>query len=126
MITPGQIGSEVARDALRDHILIGYAHVQLNQDGQLESIKSGAPVLTIDTGTILQEQAASERAALANEVLTTVRAIFSDNLGAFGQFMTWRIFSPAELKACGDGQLIVEYAGVAYDFVTPIPGCPSA
>ncbi len=114
---------EVARDLLSDYILIGTVRVQVDSQARMNVKEEQPPVVTLLNGEPVKQFSQHEFSPALTGLVTVLSRSISQGMGVIGQGIQWFVFDGAKINSCETGGFIIKFAGEAYDYQTPIPGC---
>jgi hypothetical protein len=112
-----------ARQIFGEHMMLLVAHLHISEAGQWSFTKADDVVVTNEDGS---ERRPIPIADLPPVTATTVMQfgqIIAQGMGALGENASTLVFDSSGIDACGTGVVHVNYAGEAYEYVTPVPGC---
>ena len=115
-----------AEQMLRDFTVVSVVHYKVSPLGEIESYVP-------DTVTLLESDGVTIRDALDEAnlppalqgFLVAYSGMAKRGYGNMGAGFTIFVFDGEGIHSCQPGAFWVEYAGVRYDYRTPIPGCPA-
>ena len=108
---------------LRKYMIIGIVHMTMTQLGEMR-FQTPVNVRVQLEGRKVREPI--DRANLPPAVigyLATFGTIMSKNMGPLGQGIHSFVFDSTDIAVCGQGKVLVLYAGERYLYGLPFPGC---
>lgn len=115
--------AEAARALLADYILIGTVRVQIDAQARMTVKAEAPPFVTLLNGEAVKQFETSELSPALTGLVTILSRSIGQGLGLVGQGIKWYVYDGVKIDSCETGGFIVNFAGVNYDYQTPIPGC---
>jgi hypothetical protein len=115
-----------AERMLRDYAVVSVVHYKVSSLGEIESyVPNGVRILESDGVTARTALDEANLPPALQGFLVAYSGMAKRGYGNIGSGFAIFVFDSVGIHSCKPGAFWVEYAGVKYDYRTPIPGCPS-
>lgn len=124
-LIPASTDQQAARDLLDKYVVIGVGHGHGTKEGTYRFDNAAEPQVTGAPNESLKPVDMDAMSPAIVGALATIKAVFSQSLGAFGKGIQWFVFASGSVNPCVKGGMAVQFENEKYTYVTPVPGCPT-